>query len=154
MNQLLREHKQNIRSFMQKQYSDEKLAQLLDHARSGQLSYWSCCCFIGRVNSNHEPQGMNLHILLDILPREIGMSNHLVEARMYNDASLAEQAFSVIGKFKGYDFKNREHVDRSDAKRRRIIIPMILAEIKRRHRNTDVQMESHRILESQPSPVL
>lgn len=45
--------KKPIREFMQKHYTDERLAQLLAHAQDGKLSYWSCCCFIGIPTAVH-----------------------------------------------------------------------------------------------------
>lgn len=57
MNADLRKHKSIIRDFMRKHYSDDRLVMLLDHARSGKLSYWSCSCFIGMLTVDHEPVG-------------------------------------------------------------------------------------------------
>lgn len=104
-----RERKQAIRDFMQEHYTDERLAWLLAHARAGKLAYDSCCCFVGIPQAPHALKGSG----------ERGGSLHYGGFRR----SLAEEAFLCIDRFKF-----------EDEGRRRILIPMIRAEMRRRAR--------------------
>ena|SRR5580693_5702485 len=116
----MRELKQPIREFMQNHYSDERLAALLAHARDGKLSYMSCCCFIGCSNADHALIGG--YFSDDTIS---GSPLHLFDARILPGAFEAEKAYNQLW------IKGAFPVDR-DAKRRRILIPMIRAEMKRR----------------------
>jgi hypothetical protein len=115
MNELQR-NKRTIRAFLQSAYSDGKLTELLDHARSGMLAYESCCCFIGILTATHTLRGYDPGVMWD---------SHVVMARSaIEGAQQAERAFCDIGYPTGY------HT--GDDLRRKRLIPMILHEIKRR----------------------
>ena len=118
MNQELRRNKAVIRDFMRAQYTDGRLAQLLDHARSGKLDYLSCCCFIGIVTEDHG----------GLVGRrdDLFASLHLDAAKRLPKAIDAEQAFLWLAA--GMWRKS------SDEARRLRIIPIIKAEIRRRMR--------------------
>lgn len=105
--------KATVRKFMRQHYTDARLVELLEHARSGKLSLFSCCCFIGTVTARHElrPTMDAYHAVSE---------PHLIEARLLDGALSAEFAFKSFG----------DHFN--DAKRRRILIPIIKAEIRRR----------------------
>lgn len=105
--------KQILYRWMRNQYTDERLAMLLDHARSGQLQYTSCCCFIGIVTADHFP-------LRRGLSTDDGAIPHYFRAHEIRGAKRAELAFWRLAP------------NRQDDQRRRILIPMILAEIRRR----------------------
>lgn len=124
----IREVKKPIRAFMQTHYTDERLAQLLCHTRDGKLSYWSCCCFIGIANSNHALQ-VNL-----FETEKAGVeTGHYLLSRKLQGAHEAESAYNMVGLFDAD----------SDGTRRRILIPMIRAEMKRRgKRSIEVQPQS------------
>lgn len=120
-----RGYKQAIRTFMRERYTDERLAWLLAHARSGKLSFHSCCCFVGITTSDHTLVGA------------VGLEGLHYE-RMKFDVDLttdaAEYAFRRLGATTLPTWADyRQH----DALRRRIIIPMILAEMKRRDKLTE-----------------
>ena len=115
MNEILRHSKRVIRGYLQTQYSDTNLTEILDHARSGGLAHYSCCCVAGlpfrqhaglsgiETMLNHEP------LYLDVL----------------NGAAVS-LAFSWLA--------GAEVIPDPDALRRLRIIPMVLAEIRRRNR--------------------
>ena len=110
-----KEHKATVRDFMQKQYTDDRLVQLLDHARSGKLIFLSCCCFIGIVNADHELKGQ----WVDITEPE-PIEHYLTARYSIPGAAVAEGAYYKLSL--------------CDVKRRRVIIPMVLAEFRRRSR--------------------
>ena len=105
-----------IRYFLQRNYSDERLAMLLAHAQSGRLVYESCCCFIGVATANHGAlagEGEMRHM------------NHLSDALALPGAVNAELAYRYLP---GLTTGQLE----ADEIRRRRLIPMIRAEIWRR----------------------
>jgi hypothetical protein len=106
---MMKPNKQPIRDFMKEHYTDERLAELLAHAQDGKLSYYSCCCFIGVATAQKALVGatvFNWH-----------GDKHYTAARRLSGAITAEAAFGALG---------------NAAKRRRLLIPMIRAEMKRR----------------------
>jgi hypothetical protein len=103
--------KQILRKFMADHYSDERLAMLLAHAQEGKLNFHSCCCFIGIPNADHALQSGFSY--------ELGFK-HYIKSWDLNGARQAEHDFCGLG--------NTEQA------RRRILIPMVCAEIKRRDR--------------------
>ena len=122
MNQQFRNKKQAIRDFMQNHYTDARLAELLAHAQNGYLDYTACCCFIGITTADHA------------LVREGGMESrgttmHYFAARELDGALAAEQAFNHIANYAKY-----KTTEARNAFRRRILVPMIRAEMKRRER--------------------
>lgn len=127
MNARHREHKQAIRGFMQEHYTDERLAQLLAHAQSGRLYYMQCCCFIGIPTADHALRGGEAMCSVAEWPAE---QLHYKAARLLSGAEEAEHGF--------YELPTASHQGRSgetgNAIRRRILIPMIRAEMKRRER--------------------
>jgi hypothetical protein len=111
-----KQSKQAIRNFMQLHYTDERLAQLLAHAQEGKLSFMSCCCFIAIPTANHA------------LRQRGETGGHLLIARTLPGAIEAELAFMSLGQ---------------DTRRRRILIPMVRAEMRRRER---VTLESSKLV--------
>lgn len=125
----IKRYKQTIRRFMQSQYTDERLAQLLAHAQEDKLSYYSCCCFIGVATATHA-----LKAQLDIPP---SFEPHYRAAGKLPGADDAESAYAQIGSL------NRMSDESHDAIRRRILIPMIKAEMKRRsHARQEITAKS------------
>lgn len=105
--------KQVLRTFMRDNYTDERLAMLLAHAQDGKLLYKSCCCFIGASNANHA------------LSDESGYgAQHYRDARKLPEAKVAEAAYNEL--------RSASPSEDWDKVRRRILIPMIRAEMKRR----------------------
>lgn len=115
MNADLRKNKGIIRDFMRAQYSDDRLVQLLDHARAGLLAYASCCCFAAIPTADHALKGRMPDADWNILAH----SSHLGAGWKLQNATKADWAFMYLS-------PNR------DEGRRNRLIPMILAEIKRR----------------------
>lgn len=115
MNKQLKRNKQVLRQFMREHYTDERLAMLLAHAQSGRLAFHSCCCFIGVVTADHALQGA--------FPS--ANANHLALARTLPKAYEAEEAFLNLSPD---DFVG------DDERRRRRLISIIKAEIRRRDR--------------------
>lgn len=111
--------KKTVRAFMQAHYTDKRLAQLLCHARDGKLAYYSCCCFIGIPTANHALKQKTTHVGVP----------HYEEAKRLNGAGAAEVAFCELMLAGNSDFKKPE-----DEVRRRVLIPMIRAEMKRREK--------------------
>jgi hypothetical protein len=123
-----KEAKQTIRDYFRTAYSDEQLAELLDYTRAGKLRFMSCCCVAGFVTRAEgmaplEPdQSMNYH--------SNGEFHILGDNPQWG---VVSEAFNILARYEsGCD-------DRRDAKRRRILIPMILAEIRRRQRRAEVK---------------
>lgn len=116
----IKDLKKSIRAFMQAHYTDERLTQLLAHAQDGKLSFMSCCCFIGIVSApdaafeSGRPARGTLHV------------GHTMIARRLDGAIGAEWAFARLGNI--------------DAVRRRVLIPMIRAEMKRREHMTRTEI--------------
>ncbi len=115
-----KEAKQTIRDYFRTAYSDDQLAEFLDYTRAGKLRFMSCCCVAGFVTRTKEmaplelDESMNEHAKgLHIL----GLPNPRL--------NRVSDAFSLLG------HPAVRETDR-DALRRRILIPMILAEIRRR----------------------
>jgi hypothetical protein len=115
----LKQCKRAIRIFLRTAYTDERLTWLLAHARSGKLSYQSCCCLVGAVTADHPLTGR-------VSARQIARSPHYAAARMFMGAREAEWAFYQLG------FIRRPWRFASDEFRRRRLVPMLLAEIRRR----------------------
>lgn len=131
--QLYGKCKNHIRQFMQSHYSDERLAWLLAHARSGKLVYHSCCCFVGIVNADHA-----------LLARGGGIvGDHLLRARYLPGAVEAEAAYYklfLIGLRRKWNETGKVMLmdERCyDTLRRRILIPMVKAEMRRRSRTRE-----------------
>lgn len=125
MNYELKEAKQGIRAFWPN-YSDERLAWLLAHARSGNLSFYSCCCFIGVATADHALRSSG--------EPHTG-SEHLSVAHAMLAADDAETAFCTLAARFSSCGGNSD-----DEQRRRRIIPMIKAEMRRRERERDIQV--------------
>jgi hypothetical protein len=108
----LREVKQVIRAYMRSHYSDQNLADALCHARDGKLTHNSCCCFVGLPSADHA---------LRVAGEKFG--GHLGFDANSDPASLAFcfLAGSALGRS-------------ADVTRRRRLIPMLLAEMRRRER--------------------
>jgi hypothetical protein len=116
----MRENKQAIRRFMRENYTDERLAMLLAHARDGKLMYDSCCCFIGIPTAKHalatKVNGQSTYA--------IGTSewdHWIMVSRRLPNALTVEYAYKRLG--------------RDDTDRRKILIPIIRAEMRRRERD-------------------
>ena len=102
-----------VAAFLHRRYSDESLAHILAHAESGRLAYYSCCCLIGIPTANHALRGM---LYLECGP---GRYDHYTKVKaMWSDAHNAEFAYFRLAE--------------TDAARRQILIPLILAEMERR----------------------
>jgi hypothetical protein len=97
---------------MRTNYSDERLAWLLAHARSGRLAFVSCCCFIGIATADHALKGETGHLYY--------LERHYRDAKWLPGATVAESAYALLAE--------------DDAQRIRRLIPMIKAEMRRRDR--------------------
>ena len=113
--QLLRKVKQPIRLFLQSYYTDQDLAMAYAHAKEGKLAFMSCCCLIGIPTADHALKGWAL----------AGAAPHYWRAKELPGAILAEDAFGCLG---SVDFRN------VDVSRRKRLIPMLRAEMRRRER--------------------
>ncbi len=105
---------------MVKNYTDEKLAALLAHAQDGKLAYVSCCCFIGIPTADHPLKGVEWNYNgthYTKAAETMGTMAGLAYSGLSNDIDYAEKEIS----------------------RRRILIPMIRAEMKRRARLVTAQ---------------
>jgi hypothetical protein len=117
----LKEGKRAIRQYLRTAYTDERLAWLLAHARSGKLMYRSCCCLIGAATADHPLQART-----DV---NVSSAEHYHLARKFVGAREAEQAYWELG----YRGESRS-VQSSDEIRRRRLIPMIRSEMWQRER--------------------
>src|SRR2546423_8530048 len=128
MDKELKRAKQTIRAFMALNYTDERLVWLLAHARSGQLAFNSCCCFIGVATAGHRLRGGREGEGDDFFARH----GHLFAARLLPVGHEAEEAFEVLG----WPASREEP---PDVVRRRRIVPIVLAELRRRERAAAVR---------------
>lgn len=125
------ERKQHIRAFMQAHYTDERLAQLLAHAQDGKLAFHSCCCFIGVATADHALRGYRFKDFRERADGLLGIDErHYILAESLPGAQEAEHAFDGLSDWHGSEY---------DAARRRILIPMIRAEQRRRERARTAQ---------------
>lgn len=109
---------------MRLHYSDQQLAALLAHARDGKLAYQSCCCFISIPTADHALRSeLNFG-------KVIGTGHYQIAMEL-SGANSAEAAFLYLGEHVVIhdDWKSDDKV------RRRILIPMVLAEMRRRERS-------------------
>lgn len=111
--------KKHIRAFMRNHYTDERLAQLLCHARDGKLAYFSCCCFIGIATADHALEGN--------IGGAYSESEHYLTAAHLDGALDADRSYCWLA-----NVSPNNWTQPSDEVRRRILIPMIRAEMKRR----------------------
>ncbi len=132
MDARLKECKRAIRLFLRTAYSDERLVWLLAHARSGSLSYRSCCCLVGVATADHALQGKALPTAL--APWLAPSGSHYAFAKTFLGANEAERAYYHMGYVgKSGFFSSR------DAERRRRLIPLVRAEMRRRERQRDAE---------------
>lgn len=119
MDSHLRKQKGAIRQYLRTAYTDERLAWLLAHARSGKLMYQSCCCLIGVATADHSLQSK-----ADVNQPSAA---HYRIARKFVGAREAEQAYWEMG----YRGESRA-LQSNDEIRQRRLIPMILSEMRQR----------------------
>lgn len=124
------ERKKHIRAFFV-HYTDERLAALLAHAQDGKLSYLSCCCFIGVATADHALYGERSSEFLEHLNgfELISPEPHYDRAQELPGASAAEEAFAALVQNLACATQAQ-----ADTITRRILIPMIRAEMRRRDR--------------------
>lgn len=123
--------KQTIRGFIRQQYTDERLAQILAHAQDGKLNYSSCCCLIGIVTADHALESRDRCETLNY-----NTGDHFDKAYAIPNSREAEQAFRDIAP------QTPEQPYDRNALRRRIVIPMVRAEMKRRSKLAEVSVET------------
>lgn len=126
MDTQLREYKKTLRDYMRRYYTEANLVDLLDHARSGGLAYNSCCCFIGLPSRDHD--GFAGH------NERLGSGYH---GALYAKSEIPTAAFAEFA-FLKLSHRNWT-IDEDDSYRQRLLIPMILAELKRRRQLQEVQ---------------
>lgn len=104
-----------LANYMQRHYTDERLAMLLAHTEDGKLAFNSCCCVIGLPTANHALTGW-----LELCPDG---RKHVLQARGKegSDGDHAEDAFLELGF--------------TDETRRAKLLPLIYAEVERRDRS-------------------
>jgi hypothetical protein len=128
----LKKNKVYVRMFLQNHMGDEELAMTLAHAQSGRMSFHSCDCLIGMATikqADHAPQGRSIERFFDsdgsFRTRTVLSKHYTFAKETLSGALAAEQAFKYFGR--GEDTHSEQ-----DAKRCRILIPIIRAEMKRR----------------------
>lgn len=135
MHPLLKVAKQDIRDYLI-HYSDEKLAALLAHAQDGRLAFYSCCCLIGSATADHSLRSRTIH-----WRNTAKLEPHYVRAQELEGSEEAEWAYG-----KGLLAATRVWSEAArDALRRRRLIPILKAELRRRQRfRQSLQQESQR----------
>lgn len=131
MNNRLRELKRAIRAFFPN-YTTERLAAYLAHAQDGKVFYSSCCCFIGGATADHALQGR-------CSTHDYG---HYKAAKNLPGADRAEAAFFDLGR-PYYKYPIATDGLKDDAQRRRVLVPMIRAELWRRAKYAEVSEHKH-----------
>ena len=115
-----KEAKRVVRAYLRSAYTDRYLVLALDYARAGKLEYYSCCCFAGIPNAMHEGGKLRNDL-------ERTWTHHVLNCQEELDASNAYCCLRLDG----------PSTRTEDPARRRILIPMILAEIRRRTRSRE-----------------
>lgn len=131
MNLKLREIKGVLRAFVVAHYSTERILQTIDHIRSGQMVYCSCCCFSGIATADHPLCGVNI----------AWSSSHYKKSQELAGADLAEQMYYQLcdpNPIPIEDFNDDQSV------RDRRLLPILLAELRRRSRNNQMIREELR----------
>src|SRR5947209_18234315 len=125
MNNRLGELKKAIRAFFPN-YTTERLVAYLAHAQDGKVFYSSCCCLIGGATADHALQSRC----------DTNDYGHYQLAKNLPGADQAEAAFFDLGR---PDYKHPIGMDgmKDEAQRRRVLIPMIKAELRRRAKQTE-----------------
>jgi hypothetical protein len=118
----LKEAKTVCRNYLKTKYTDRDLVRGLEHARRGLLVHYSCCCFAG-VSA----QAGELRASYDD-PAPAGHVDHECEAGTWASVAYNLLADGWSHHYSGIGAMNRAE----DALRQRRIIPMFLAEIRRR----------------------
>jgi hypothetical protein len=131
MNNRLGELKKAIRGFFPN-YTTERLTAYLAHAQDGKVFYSSCCCFIGGATADHALQSRC----------DTNEYSHYQLAKSLPGADRAEAAFFDLGR-PGY--KHPIGIDglKDDPQRRRVLIPMIKAELWRRAKRAEMTEDQH-----------
>jgi len=131
MNNRLGELKKAIRAFFPN-YTTERLAAYLAHAQDGKVFYSSCCCLIGGATADHALQSRC----------DTNDYGHYQLAKNLPGADQAEAAFFDLGR---PDYKHPIGMDgiKDDAQRRRVLIPMMKAELRRRAREAELVVDEH-----------
>lgn len=118
MNEQLRWNKRILRKFLEAHYTTERLLQVIDHVRAKGMHFNSCCCFVGAATADHELQGQNIPIIYAHYKRALTLAG----------AAKAEDAYYELC-CTGLN----QHFD-CFGKRNRLILPILLAELRRRSR--------------------
>jgi hypothetical protein len=121
MNAEHRARKQAIRAFFI-HYTDERLAMLLAHAQEGKLRHYSCCCFAGIANIQH---GLTAGFC----------ANSASDPEYLDGGYAASFSYCALANFPRFICEDTV----ADAKRRRILIPMIRAEQRLRERRSSLR---------------
>lgn len=107
-----------IRAFLRANYSEQNLCDALAHAKDGKWSAYSCNCLIGLPSARHALNTAHMFCGL-----------HYTAAKDIPGANEAESAFISLGLYSATGAGAG-----SDPIRRRILIPMLRAELRRRSR--------------------
>src|SRR3954449_7233398 len=131
MNNRLGDLKKAIRAFFPN-YTKERLPAYLAHAQGGKVFYSSCCCFIGGATADHALRGRC----------DTNEYSHYQAAKNLPGADRAEAAFFDLGR---PHYKHPIGMDglKDEAQRRRVLIPMIKAELWRRAKQPRVIESIH-----------
>ena len=147
MNIELQKHKNIVRQFIQVQYTNQRLAMLIDHLRSGAFNYASCCCLIGIPTSNHRNRQLRGHGMSG--PRFSGA--HYTRSRYeIVGAMTAEQSTYALGIPSGV--RTSLHFDNRLLIRR--LLPIALGEVRRRNLQVTYDDQKHLVLKPRPGAVL
>lgn len=119
MRNMKQQLKQDIRAFLRSAYTDQRLAEVLAHAQDGKLSYWSCCCLRGAATADHALKPMT---------DDWNAPHYSTAMDLPNSAQAAVAYLNLGGPWSADDAENEQ----SDSRRRRIVIPILRAEIRRR----------------------
>lgn len=130
---MTKQQKSSIRTFL-RLMGDEELAITLAHAQSGRLCFNSCCCLIGLATirqADHAPLGRTTIPVTNAegkVVHQTQLTAHYWSARDLKGALAAEVAFRELVA----EPRSAALAEENDALRRRFLIPIVRAEIRRR----------------------
>jgi hypothetical protein len=112
----LRKDKQAVRNFLQLHYTTARLLEIVDHIRSGNMHFVSCCCLIGATTADHKLKSNNIAY----------SHQHYFDAHKLSGAYAAENAYNNFG-------YHTFHSDPDNGLRNRRALPLVLSELRRRY---------------------
>lgn len=136
--------KKDVRAFVNRYYTTDTLIEVIGHVRNGTFTFSSCCCLIGVVTADH-PLVQDDRNLALTGPTNV-LAEHYLRARELPFARAAEDAYYLFG-YATIPMEDSDFLEDSLTLRNRRLLPILLAELKRRNaktKNVELLESAHR----------